>query len=208
MANIFEDWSSMAQGISSGGGMSSGPLGASGAVAGVGGGIGAAGLGLSAFGTISSIMSAKTEANLSKQEADISGQNAALEQKVHDQKQQAMVLSAKRSDIENYRKTQQAKSLGLTTAANQGAQFGSGEAGAQGAATAQGAFNALGISQNLEIGKNIFSYDDQISQNKIKMADLQSQAADAKSSGATASGLSSLGGSLLKSAPMLASFIV
>src|SRR6266481_6533330 len=115
-------------------------------------GIGLAGLGMQIFGGLSGAANAK-------EQAQVSGQISADEQRVNDQKEQQMQLEASRAQMENFRNAQKAKAQGLASAANQGAQFGSGLAGGQAEATAQGALNSKGISQNLTIGENIFSID-------------------------------------------------
>lgn len=149
------------------------------------------GLGASLIGGIG-------QSQIASQEAGLSAANAGLEQSVNNQRQQAMVLTARRQQMENFRNTQRARAQGLNASVNQGANMGSGMPGGQAQATAQGTTNNIGIQQSLGIGENIFSLDNQISSNKIKMANLGGLSA-------TYQGVSSLGGSLTKAAGPLGS---
>lgn len=142
------------------------------------------GLGTSIFGT-------SQQAAIAKETAAVSAANAGLEERVDDQKHQAMVLSSRRQQMENFRNTQRARAAGLNASVNQGAQFGSGEAGGQAQAADQGGYNALGINQNTQIGNNIFGFNNQIDQNKIKLASLGGDAA-------SAAGLTAIGGDITK----------
>ncbi len=152
-------------------------------------GLGVVGLGLQLFGGMK-------QAENAKQQAGVSAQIAGEEQQVNDQKQLQMQMSASRQQLEIFRNTQKAQSMGLTAATSQNAQFGSGVEGGQAEAVAQGMFNSLGVSQNLEIGNRIAGIDRGISSNRIQLAQLGGNAA-------TDQGLVSLGGSLLKAGPTL-----
>lgn len=152
----------------------------------VGAAIGAAGL-------ITSLIGGAGQTNAAKQSAQIQGQITGLESQVNDQRQQAMVLSARRQQLEIVRNNQRARAMGLNSAVNQGALFSSGYAGGQAQVGDQSLFNLTGVQQNLGIGQNIFSLDKQISAQKMQLSQVQSAAA-------TDSGLSSLGGSIMKSA--------
>lgn len=158
--------------------------------AGVGAAIGLAGLATSIFGTEQGVSAAKASAQSSM---NIAG----LEQQVNAQKKLAMQISARRSQTETIRQTQMLQSQAQSAATNQGAAQGSGLAGGLAGLSGMGAYNLEGINQNLQIGTTIFGLDDQISQQKI--ADAQ-----AKSREASASGISSIGGALMKAAPTLA----
>lgn len=149
------------------------------------------GLGASLFGGAG-------QAGVAKEEAGISAANAGLERDVNDQRRQAMVLTARRQQMENFRNTQRARAQGLNAAVNQGASMGSGLQGGQAQAADMGMTNSVGINQNLGIGENIFNLDNQISGNKIKLASLGGLSA-------TYQGVSSLGGSLSKAAGPLGS---
>jgi hypothetical protein len=139
-------------------------------------------LGVQAYGAYESYEGAKKSA---------SAQNAitGLEQKVEGQRYQAMQLSAQRESLQQLRSAQQARATALSNATGQGAQFGSGLQGGYGQISGQSKNNLLGISQNLQIGTNIFGLDAQISQQKIAMANAQTESA-------TGSGISSFGKSL------------
>lgn len=155
-------------------------------------GLGLAGLGMQLFGGFK-------QAEVSKQTAQVSAGIAADEQQVQVQKQQQMQLEADRTNLQNFRRTQQVKAQGLATATAGGAQFGSGIAGAQASETSEGLYNSLGINQNLEIGKNIFGINSDISGKKIKLAQLGGEAA-------TDQGISSMGGAIMKSGPTVGAF--
>lgn len=144
-----------------------------------------AGAGLQAFGTMQQVGAAK-------QEAGISRNIAGLEQQQNAQRAQAMELTARRSQMEVLRSNQMARSMAVNNATNQGAQFGSGLQGGLGQISGASGTNLLGINQNLGIGRSLFSLSNQISTQKMAMADAQSQAASGQ-------GLSSLGGVLGKS---------
>lgn len=152
-------------------------------------GLGILGLGLSIFG------GAKSSSD-SKQLYQIQSQETGLEQDVNSQRQQAMVLSAQRQQLQNIRNTQLARSMALNSATGQGAQFGSGLQGGYGQISGQSGVNGLGVSQNLEIGQNIFGLDSQIS-------GLKQQASGVQSNIATDQAISSLGGSISKAGPMV-----
>lgn len=115
-----------------------------------------------------------------------------LEQQVQDKRQQAMELAAKRQEAEIYRNQQKYRAMGLQAAVSQGASFGSGIQGAYGQFSGQTGVNLLGVTQNLEIGEQTFALNKQISQQKIAMA-------NAGMDSQTASGISSLGSSVLGS---------
>lgn len=159
--------------------------------AGIGAGFGLAGLALGAFGAAEGVKAAKASAESGKA-------IAGLEQKVNDQRQLAMQITARRQQMETVRKNQQAQSQARAAAANQGASFGSGLAGGLAGISGQSASNLSGTNQQLDIGNQIFGLDRSISQEKIKQYQAQSDQA-------SASGISSFGGALLKAAPMLAS---
>lgn len=149
------------------------------------------GLGASIIGTAGAAATAK-------EEAAVSADNARLEGQVNDQRKQAMILTSRRQQMENFRNTQKARAQGLQASVNQGANLGSGAAGGQAQATAQGTTNNVALEQNLGIGMNIFGLDANISENKIKLAQLGGLQA-------TYQGVNSLGGSLSKAAGPLGS---
>lgn len=135
--------------------------------------------GLSLVGVGLSLFGGNEQANIAKQEAQVSQDEIAQEQKVNDQRQQAMELSAHRQQLEIVRNTQRQRALGLASATSKGAQYGSGMPGGQADTTNQGVFAFQGVSQNLQIGENIFGLDKLISGDKSQMSALQGQMAEA-----------------------------
>lgn len=123
---------------------------------------------------------AAQSASYAQQEGAINTSIAGYEQQENAQRQQAMVLSNQRQQTENIRNSQKAQALGLSTAVNQGAQFGSGLQGGQSAAKDQENYNALGFSQNLQIGQNLFGLSNNISSQKINLYGVQTSEAQAK----------------------------
>lgn len=170
--------------------------------------IAAIGVGMSLFGGVSGAGNAKDAAGLQAQEATaaqgIQSNISGLEGSVNSQRQQQMALSSQRQQLENFRNTQRIRAQGLNAAVGQGAQFGTGLQGAQAQATDQGLFNSQGINQNLEIGNNLFSLDNQISQQKLALSGLQSstnvQLSGIQSNMATDQGIANVGSALTKSA--------
>lgn len=124
---------------------------------------------------------------------EIQGRIAGLEGKVNDQRRNQMELSARRQQMEIFRNAQRARAMGTNAAVNQGAQFGSGLQGGLAQVQDQSMVNSLGISQNLEIGRNIFGINDQISQQRVALSNVQSDMA-------TNQGIASFGGSLMGAA--------
>src|SRR5580765_2900382 len=78
-----------------------------------------AGLGLEAFGAFEQYSAAKKQADISRQEIGVEQQQEAV-------RRQAMGLQFQRQSMQNLRQTQLARSMALSTATSQGAQFGSG----------------------------------------------------------------------------------
>lgn len=151
--------------------------------------IGAVGLGMQIFGGIGATEDAQKASQISKDEA-------RQEQGISDQKQQAMEIDARRRGLEQMRQTQQAQSLAISRATNQNAQFGSGLQGGLAEVSNQGNFNLQGINQSLQIGRTIAGLNNNISNDKYQMADVQSDEATNK-------GIMSLGGSLMSAGPTI-----
>lgn len=151
--------------------------------------IGAVGLGMSIFGGMGVSEKAGEAAQISKDEAQQeAGINAA--------KQQQMQIEARRTQLENVRNSQRARSMATNAAVNQGAQFGSGLQGGLAQISDQNTFNQQGVGQALSIGNQIGINNSLISVDKMKMADVQAQSsADA--------GLASLGGAIMKAGPIV-----
>lgn len=155
--------------------------------------IGAVGLGLSLFGGISGFGESQ---NASRIQGEIAGQ----EREVNMQRQQAMMMDARRKNLEVIRQSQRDQALATSRATNQGAQFGSGLQGGLGQISGQSNYNALGIDQNLEIGQNIFGFQNRISSLKGQLSNVQSNMA-------TDTGIANLGGTLMSSAAPASRFI-
>lgn len=154
-------------------------------------GIGVIGLGMSIFGGMQ-------QADVAKQQAQVSRDIAGQEQGINDEKQKAMEISGRRQQLEIMRNTQRAQAQATNNAVNQGAQFGSGLQGGLAQVADQGLFNITGVNLGLETGRSINTYNRSISQDKMKMADLGGDMAEAQ-------GWSSLGGAIMKSGPMIGS---
>lgn len=111
----------------------------------------------------------------SNRSQEITRSTIQQEMAIQQQRRQAMELDASRKQKEVIRNQQRARSLALTTATAQGASRGSGLQGGYGQISGQSGVNALGIQQNLQIGRNIFDYNYQISQNRIAASELETQ---------------------------------
>ncbi len=151
-----------------------------------------AGTALTAGGGIGGIFSGKRQ-------SEISYGMAQDERAINEQKHQAMLLQAKRSQLEVFRNQQRARSMSQNAAVNQGAQFGSGLQGGLAQINDQTGVNSLGISQNLEIGENIFGLNADLSSKKMQMANAQSNSAMDQ-------GLMSLGQAMVKAGPTVGAF--
>jgi hypothetical protein len=152
----------------------------------------------SIFGMGISMVGASEASDAAKSEANISKNIAGLQIQENQQRQLAMEMAGRREKIENARNTQIAHAKALAGAVSQGAQFGSGAAGAQGQIQSQGNFNEAGINSNLEIGRAMFGLDSQIDTQKMFMADAQSKQADAQGLMSLGQGISGAGGSMMK----------
>jgi len=150
-----------------------------------------AGVGLTAAGAYNQYQGAKGASEAQQKQI-------ALEQKAEAQRRLAMEIKARRDQLEAVRQGQRARALGLVSATNQGAGQGSGLQGAYGQISGQVGTNILGITQPLEIGRNIFDINEQISQQKIAMAQAGTQSSFGQ-------GLSSLGSSLLANSNQISS---
>jgi hypothetical protein len=131
------------------------------------------------------------QAKASAEAAKISKDEAAQEEGINTAKRQQMELEARRTQLENVRNNQRARAMATNSAVNQGAQFGSGLQGGLAQVDAQTDYNMFGVNSALQTGRAISGFNSKISADKMQMADVQSQ-------GAEAAGLSSLGGALIK----------
>lgn len=155
----------------------------------VGAAVSAIGLGMSIFGGLD-------QSHIAKDQALVSGDIATQELGINRQKQQAMELAGRRQQLEIIRNNQRARALAENNATDQGAQFGSGLQGGLAQVTDQSLFNLVGVNSALETGRSIAGYNDKISQDKIRLAQLGGDAA-------SAAGFASLGGSIMKAGPTI-----
>lgn len=155
----------------------------------LGAGVSAIGLGMSIFGGMQ-------QAGIAKEQAGVSADVARQEQGINDQKQQAMELAGRRQQLEIIRNNQRARAMAENSAVNQGAQFGSGLQGGLAQIQDQSTFNLVGVNSALETGRNIAGYNNAISTDKIRLAQLGGDAA-------SAAGFASLGGSIMKAGPAI-----
>lgn len=149
-------------------------------------GVGIVGLGLQIWGASESSENAQRAAALSRQQA-------GLEQDINEQKKLQMQFEANRMQLQQYRNIQRLRAQGTAAAVNQGAASGSGLQGGLAATTASGLTNVTGILGNLQFGNTIFGLNNQISNVKMQMADVQADQAESQA-------WASLGGSLVNNA--------
>ena len=155
-------------------------------------GLQAVGLGMQIFGGMQS-------AKISKQQSQQSMAIAADEQKINEQKRVQQQMEMRRMQMQTLRNVQRQRAQGTAAAVSQGASGGSGLQGALAQNTDEGYFNLQGMNQGNEISGNIFGINNDISQHKMRLAELGGDQAQAQ-------GLASLGGSLMKIGPTVGSF--
>lgn len=114
------------------------------------------------------------------------------QQKIEDQRRQAMELDARRKNLEIIRNMNRARSIALSNSVASGTQGGSGLQGGYGQISGEGNNQLLSVNQNLDIGRNIFGLNADITA-------ARSGAADASTLGTIGGGLTSLSNSLLNS---------
>lgn len=138
--------------------------------------------------------------------------NAQLQ--VEAQRKKQMDLEYKRGQIQTVRDWQKASAMSLVTATSQGVGTGSNSsalAGSLAGEVAAGRFTQLGNNQNYQIGNDIFALNNQISQDRIGMANAQTRygiagvegqtrMAEAQSRASTGAAMMSLGGSMISAA--------
>lgn len=151
--------------------------------------LGVVGVGMSIYGGLSG-------AKVAKQEAGVSQAEAATEQSINSLHEQTSLVAGRRAQMETVRNMQRARAMSIQAGVSSGSQNGSGLQGALGSDTDQGLTGLSNINQKLQSGQQLYGYTGQINADKQQMASLQGQAA-------TDQAWSSLGGSLIKSAPML-----
>ena len=151
--------------------------------------MGAVGLGMQIFGGIGQSQDAHEAAKISQ---DVARQ----EQGINDAKQKQMELEGRRSQMENIRNNQRARAMAENAAVNQGAQFGSGLQGGLAQIQDQSLFNMSGVNSALSIGREINSFNQNISADKQQLAQVQA-------SSATNQGIATLGGAVMKAGPII-----
>ncbi|HEY2810534.1 MAG TPA: hypothetical protein VGJ00_03995 [Rhabdochlamydiaceae bacterium] len=156
-----------------------------------------AGLGLEAGGLIGqgvgAYMGYQAQQGISQ-----ANQNIAKDQQaINEQNLIQMKLNARRAQTEVIRNAQSARSLALTSATGQGAQFGSGLQGGYGQIQGRAGTNLLGINQNLKIGETISTYNQDITNQQLALSKYQGQAATAGGISSMSSGAFSLGQGLV-----------
>lgn len=152
-------------------------------------GLGIVGLGASIFGGLK-------QSHIAKERAQVSAHIAEQEMGINEEKRKAMELNARRQQMEIFRNTQRARAQSAAVAVNQGASLGSGLQGGLADVANQGMFNLIGVNQALFTGEKIASYNDLISRDKMKMASLEGESADAQM-------WTSLGGAAMKVGPVI-----
>lgn len=150
-------------------------------------------LGVSVVGLGMSIYGGFKQSADAQQEAKISQEITGAQQQQNDIRKQQMELSSSRSQLENVRTAQRARSMATMSAVSQGAQFGSGLQGGLAQVSDAASWQNQGIVQNTQLGEGMFGLQNQISGYQSQMASLKGQEA-------TDAGWASLGGSLMKSA--------
>lgn len=147
-------------------------------------GIGLVGLGTSLYGMFSS-------SGVAHQTAQLSSNITGLEGQENDVRQQAMNMSAKRSQIQTVRTAQRARSMAVQAGATQtGSLTGSGVEGGISETTSEGAYGLQGINFQKAFGTQLFGLDAQVTNDKMKLASLGGTAA-------TDAGITSLGGAIM-----------
>lgn len=152
-------------------------------------GLGIVGMGMQLFGGMKA-------SGIAKQQAAVSQDMAQQEQGINNLKQQQMQLESRRGQLQNFRNAQRLRAQATAAAVQGGAQFGSGLQGGIADIENTATENSLGINQASSISSGIFNFNNKISADKMQMASLGGDMASAQA-------LSSLGGSMVKSGPMI-----
>lgn len=156
-------------------------------------------IGLQAVGFGLQLFGGSQAASVAKQQAQVSMAIAADEKRLNEQKMMQQQLESRRMQLQTLRNAQRQRAQGVAAATNQGASQGSGLQGALAQNTAEGLFNLQGINQANAISQNIYGINDSISGHKMQLASLGGDMASAQ-------GLASLGGSLIKIGPTIGAF--
>lgn len=165
---------------------------------------GTAGTGIGGLvGLAGGIFSAIQGADLAKKANDIQNQEIATQLSQDALRQQAMELSGQRQMRQNIRNAQMARSMALSTAANEGAQFSSGLQGAYANVSGQANTNTANISENLQIGRSMFGLEAQLAGEKQQAAMVQGEQATNQAVSGIFGSISKAGGPLGSLAGMI-----
>ncbi len=133
--------------------------------------------GLQIIGTGLQIWGSFSAADHAKELAATQREVAADEQQINEQKRLQMQFEGRRMQMEIFRNMQRQRAQATAAAVNQGATEGSGLQGGLAEVTNQSLFNAVGVNTNLQFGNTIFGINNDISNKKMQMADIQSELA-------------------------------
>lgn len=111
------------------------------------------------------------------QSRDLQASTIQQERNIQESQRQAMELGARRESLEIIRNQQRGRALALSTNVAQGGsgatRGSSALGGAYGQIGGQTGVNLNGVSQNLQIGQDIFAANNNISNNRVDMANLE-----------------------------------
>jgi len=154
--------------------------------------IAAVGLGLTAAGVGTQMYAMSQQKEVSKEMAERQKQAEAV-------RQQQMNLESMRKKREIIRNANVASSMAVSQATNQGGGESSGLAGALASVSGRSGGSALAVEQNTQLGNQMFEINKQ-------SAGLQADRAGWDSVSGIGSGISSLGGSMVRHQQQLGSF--
>jgi hypothetical protein len=124
---------------------------------------------LSLGGSIYGAIAGSEQANKINQDYTAIAQTNAQENAL---RRTQMEIQSRRQETQNIRQTQLARSMALSNATSQGAQFGSGLQGGLASISGQSNVNTQSINQNLQAGETMFDLQDlQSAQQKWLSAD-------------------------------------
>ena len=155
---------------------------------------------LGGIGLVGSIIGGIGSLGISAEMSNSAMREAMLQKQIQEQNHKSMMLEARRKSTEMIRTQQRANAMALQSATNQGAAAGSGLQGGYGQIAGQTATNLAGVNQNLQIGEAIYGLNNQISNEKMLQASLGGRMN-------MYSGISSLGGSLMRSSETIGNIL-
>lgn len=151
-------------------------------------------LGTAAIGTGLSIFGASKQAGAAKGKAQSEMAIAGDEMQQDAVRRRAMEFDAQRRSIDVARNMQRARALGLAASTNQGGNQGSGLQGGYGQISGQGNTNLFGIQTNLGFGEQMFDLNNQINQEKMKIANYGTEMAKGSMFSSIGAGIAGLSG--------------